>query len=103
MIERSGEIIQFKQRLHTLSHQRFAGEVDNALMMATLRQLLARQTGEGTEDASTESANSQSAKGQARGGSAAEADDDIGPITKGILIGIMLISVGLIVMGLMQK
>lgn len=99
MIERSGETLQFKQRLHALSHQRFAGEVDNALMMSTLRQLLARQTGVAVEAA--ESVPDKTVDLKAQGESAA--DDDIGPITKGILIGIMLISVGLIVMGLMQK
>ncbi len=94
MIERSAEVTQFKQRLHSLSHQRFAGEVDNALMLGTLRKLLARQVGE--EVTSPVGGTSQSPEQSFE-------DDDIGPLTKAILIGIMLISVGFIVVGLMQK
>ncbi len=94
MIERSAEVTQFKQRLHSLSHQRFAGEVDNELMLGTLRKLLARQIGAEAvgKDAPADRPQEQQFE-----------DDDISPLTKGILIGIMLISVAFIVVGLMQK
>lgn len=98
MIERSGEIIQLKQRLHSLSQQRFSGEVDGALMLDTLRSLLQRQTGE--EVRVDEPPLAKTTDLTAQGETAA--DDDIGPLTKGILVGIMLISVGMIVLGLMQ-
>ncbi len=97
MIERSGEVIQFKKRLQSLSHQRFSGEVDNALMMDTLRKLLGRQIGQDAKAASAPAKTREAVAGET------SSDDDIGPVTKAVLIGIMLVSVVLIVMGLMQK
>ncbi|MEN8719429.1 MAG: hypothetical protein ABF296_04090 [Oceanococcaceae bacterium] len=96
MIERSDEIAQLKQRLHSLSHQRFAGEIDNGRLIDTVSKVLQQHCVKPDTSATPQR---PSATAEDR----PEDWDDLGPVAKAVLVAIMLVAIGLIVVGVAQS
>lgn len=96
MIERSDEVAQLKQRLHSLSHQRFAGEIDNGRMIDTVSKMLQQHCAKPNPSASPRLPSTTA-------DDRPEDWDDMGPIAKAVLVTITLVAIGLIVVGVAQS
>lgn len=96
MIERSPEVTEFKSRLHKLSKQRFSAEITDDRMRDTLLKMLEQFTGAESTPSAT------SAEPETKSADPGMVEDDIGPVMKAVLVGLMLAAVGLIVSGIFQ-